>query len=89
MRRLRVIVSGEVQGVTFRASARRQAGELGLTGFARNLSDGSVELQFQGADWATENMLSWCRVGPPAAEVLSLQVEELPLSEDEFLFRIG
>jgi acylphosphatase len=62
-------VSGRVQGVGFRYSAYHQARSLGLSGWVRNLQDGSVELFFQGPEEKAEAFLSWLRRGPPGARV--------------------
>jgi len=63
----RFLVSGKVQGVFFRASARNEAVRLGLHGHARNLSDGSVEVVATGSDEALRELEQWLRKGPPAA----------------------
>jgi acylphosphatase len=65
----RFLVSGKVQGVFFRASARNEALRLGLHGHARNLSDGSVEVIAEGSDAALQELEQWLRKGPPAARV--------------------
>lgn len=65
----RFLVSGKVQGVFFRASARNEALRLGLHGHARNLSDGSVEVVAKGSDAALQELEQWLRMGPPAARV--------------------
>lgn len=65
----RINVRGRVQGVFFRAAARRCANELGLRGLARNEPDGSVYLEVEGNPDALDRFLTWCREGPPAAEV--------------------
>jgi acylphosphatase len=65
----RFLVSGKVQGVFFRASARNEALRLGLHGHARNLSDGSVEVVAKGSDEALKELEQWLRKGPPAARV--------------------
>ncbi|MGB0712776.1 MAG: acylphosphatase [Gammaproteobacteria bacterium] len=62
-------VSGRVQGVWYRASTAHKARELGLTGHAHNLSDGSVEVLACGEDGAVQDLLSWLWQGPPAARV--------------------
>jgi acylphosphatase len=77
----RFIVSGRVQGVWFRASAREQAVALGLRGFARNLADGRVEVLAAGDEAALDRLAAWLRLGPPLAEVDDL--ERLPASDDE------
>lgn len=71
--RLRVIIEGRVQGVWFRDSTRRQALSLGLSGWVRNLPDGSVEAVFEGPEGRVRQMVSWCHRGPPAARVLRVQ----------------
>jgi acylphosphatase len=65
----RFLVSGKVQGVFFRASARNEAMRLGLHGHARNLSDGSVEVVATGSDEALRELEQWLRKGPPSARV--------------------
>ena len=73
-----VRVSGGVQGVYYRASARREGVLLGLCGWVKNLADGSVALRLQGDPAAVDRMLDWCRVGPPAASVSRLEVGDAP-----------
>ena len=65
----RFIVSGKVQGVFFRASARNEAVRLGLHGHARNLSDGRVEVIASGSVEAVQQLEQWLWQGPPAARV--------------------
>ena len=67
-------VDGRVQGVGFRASARREATRLGLAGFARNEADGSVAIEVEGDEAALEAFVAWCRVGPPGARVDRVEV---------------
>ncbi len=69
MKRVRVHVSGIVQGVFFRAAARRVAADLNLTGWVRNMRDGGVEAIFEGEDAAVGKMVEWCQAGPPSARV--------------------
>jgi len=63
------VVSGRVQGVFFRASARQEALRLGLTGHARNLPDGTVEVVACGDDAALAQLERWLELGPPLAQV--------------------
>lgn len=67
--RVNLIISGQVQGVFFRASALEQAQSLSLAGWVQNLSDGSVEVMAEGQRYALEDLVAWCRRGPPAAQV--------------------
>ena len=64
-----IIVYGQVQRVFFRASAQAQASELGVTGWIRNLHDGTVEVHAEGNQDALSHFIEWCRKGPPLAEV--------------------
>jgi acylphosphatase len=67
--RAHVLVSGRVQGVWFRASTRRRAEELGVSGWVRNLPDGRVEAEFVGEEQAVREALSFIAVGPEHARV--------------------
>ncbi|MFE8069559.1 acylphosphatase [Marinobacteraceae bacterium S3BR75-40.1] len=71
---IRAIVSGQVQGVNFRASTRSVAEPLGITGHAKNLSDGTVEVLACGDDQALEELVEWLHKGPPAADVTNVDV---------------
>ncbi|MEY6432625.1 acylphosphatase [Thioalkalicoccus limnaeus] len=71
----RCLVGGRVQGVFFRASAREQALRLGVTGHARNLPDGRVEVLVCGDAQAVAAMRDWLRTGPPRAEVTGVACE--------------
>jgi acylphosphatase len=85
MRRVRVTVSGRVQGVFFRVSCAELAAELGLAGWIRNAPGGAVEAVFEGADPAVEEIVAWCREGPPTATVDRVRVhEETPVGEAGF-----
>jgi acylphosphatase len=66
---VRCFVVGRVQGVFYRASTRRQAERLGVTGYARNLSDGRVEVLACGTRGAVEELCAWLIQGPAHAEV--------------------
>ncbi|MGH7899332.1 MAG: acylphosphatase [Candidatus Binatia bacterium] len=76
--RARLRVRGFVQGVFYRASARRQAAALGLRGFVKNRDDGSVEVVAEGPEAAIERFIEWCREGPPGARVTKVDVERGP-----------
>jgi len=70
----RVLVSGRVQGVFFRDSCARRARAQGVAGWVRNTADGRVEARFEGLPGPVENLLAWCREGPPRAEVTGVEV---------------
>lgn len=73
--RRHLLVEGRVQGVFYRAGAEREAARLGLSGFARNLRDGRVEIEIEGAPRAVDEFIAWARMGPPRADVTSVYVE--------------
>jgi len=75
MKRIAIKVYGRVQGVFFRHTARLRAEELGITGFARNESDGSMTVVAEGEEEALQKFLEWCRKGPPLASVEKVEVE--------------
>ena len=89
MKRLRAIVSGRVQGVSFRAATCREARELGVVGWVRNLPDGSVELEVEGPDDRVAALLAWCEHGPPFARVTHVAVTELAALGRETAFTIS
>ena len=83
--RRRVVVHGQVQGVFFRDSCRREASRLGVTGWVRNADDGSVDAVFEGEADAVEAMCRWCQVGPSHARVERVETTtEQPAGEREF-----
>jgi acylphosphatase len=86
MRRVRAIVTGRVQGVAYRASTVEQASVHGLTGWVRNLPDGSVELEAQGDEARVAALLAWCEHGPPAARVTGVAADDRPLIDGEHGF---
>jgi acylphosphatase len=73
----RCLVAGRVQGVFYRASTRARAESLGVTGYARNLADGRVEVLACGEHAAVQALCDWLWDGPPAADVASVEVEHL------------
>lgn len=74
----RFVVTGRVQGVFFRASTREFALQLGVTGSARNLVDGSVEVIASGSPQALDELDAWLHHGPPVARVESVRRADLP-----------
>jgi acylphosphatase len=71
-----VVVSGRVQGVFFRASCRDLARSSGVSGWVSNEPDGTVHAVFEGEPQAVEDMIAWCRQGPPQADVDDVAVTE-------------
>jgi acylphosphatase len=76
-------VTGKVQGVFYRASARERAAELGLSGTAKNRDDGSVVLDMHGPRDAIDQFVAWCREGPPRARVDHVDVRTFPTHSQE------
>lgn len=74
--RVSVTVYGRVQGVAFRNYTSRRAMELGVSGWVRNLPDGSVAGVFEGDENAVNVLVDWCRQGPPAAVVERLDLRQ-------------
>lgn len=74
MVRVRVLVSGKVQGVFFRDTCRRVALEHNVAGWVRNLPDGRVEAVFEGPDDKVERLVAWSRRGPRSAVVTDVAV---------------
>lgn len=73
MRTCRIIVTGKVQGVYYRQSARDKALRLGITGFVMNRADGSVEIEAQGDEALLRQLEEWCRRGPVLAKVEAVE----------------
>lgn len=73
-RRVRVIISGRVQGVYFRHFTKVKASELGVRGWVKNLDDGRVEAVFEGDPGSVRAMVDWCHHGPPTARVDSVEI---------------
>lgn len=74
---VRLIVTGRVQGVWFRASTRDEAQRLGLIGSVRNLANGGVEIVAAGEDVMVEQFIQWAHKGPPMADVTHVEIETL------------
>ena len=72
-------VSGKVQGVFYRASTADEAISLGLYGFVRNESDGSVYVEVEGDEQNINQLIAWCKQGPPRAVVSAVEVNEQPI----------
>lgn len=86
--RVRVFVSGLVQGVGYRYSTVDRAKYLGLTGWVRNLPDGRVEAVFEGDKKTVESAIDWCRRGPAGAKVSDVSWEyEEPKGDRTFEIR--
>ncbi len=86
--RAHVFVTGEVQGVAYRANTEDAAKSRGLDGWVRNLDDGRVEAVFEGPRPVVDEMVNWCETGSPAANVSDVSAEyEEPRGTDGFHVR--
>jgi acylphosphatase len=84
----KVVISGAVQGVSFRASMREVAMRVGVDGWVRNRDDGAVEALVQGEEADVEKLLEWAKVGPQGARVISVRHERLEGHPKQDGFRI-
>jgi acylphosphatase len=88
LRQLRIIVSGRVQGVGFRYTARDEAQDLGLKGWVRNRPSGEVEIVAEGREDVLKMLAAWAHLGPPAAHVSRVHEEWSEYSGQFAEFRI-
>lgn len=75
-RRTKIFVYGTVQGVFFRANAKKKAEELGLNGWVKNKENNSVEILVEGPEDKIKKFTEWCKVGPPNARVDRIEVKK-------------
>ena len=76
MKRIRAVVRGDVQGVGFRAATAHEARRAQLAGWVRNLRDGSVEVEAEGAAPAVDGLIKWLRRGPSLARVTAVEIDD-------------
>jgi acylphosphatase len=77
MRRVHVLVSGDVQGVGYRYSLRLEARSAGVAGWVRNRADGTVEAEIEGDGERVDAVLAWMAQGPPGSTVADARVRDL------------
>lgn len=78
MKRVHLLVKGVVQGVGFRYYTEKEAKRLSLSGWVRNLHDGSVEIEAEGDEKRVLEFMEWVHQGPTKALVESVEITELP-----------
>ena len=88
MRSVRCRITGRVQGVWFRGSAQTEARRLGVTGYATNLADGSVEVLAHGDDSAIDQFVAWLQRGPRLARVDAVTVAPAALENSPADFEV-
>lgn len=87
-KRVHVHISGRVQGVYYRQTALKIAGELGIYGWVKNTLDGRVEGVFEGDEVKVDNMVEWCRKGPSMSRVDNVEMLEEKYRNEFNDFRI-
>lgn len=88
MERKVINIFGRVQKVGFRFSTLQKARKLDITGYVKNLRDGSVEIEAQGEELIIEEFIAWCKQGPIYSEVKKIIVEDMDIKKDESKFEI-
>jgi acylphosphatase len=87
-KRLHIIVSGLVQGVGFRMFVMREASARNLSGWTRNLPDGTVEIEAQGNSGLVDELIRQTQIGPSRSRVTSIKIREIAFNADEKGFRL-
>lgn len=82
MKRVRLVISGQVQGVFFRKSALEKASELGLAGWVKNSGNG-VLAEVEGEPIKVEQFITWCYRGPDAAVVTGVETQIVPAEGEQ------
>ena len=88
IKRIRVIISGRVQGVGFRYFTQREGERFGLVGWVKNLPNGDVEAEAEGDEAQVDAFVEAIRRGPPASRVLNYQIDEIPANHRDVRFDI-
>lgn len=83
-----LLISGRVQGVSYRASAWEKAQQLGIHGWVKNLPDGRVEMVIAGEQVTLEQMISWAEQGPQFADVSHIDISEQSAINTQSEFQI-
>ncbi len=84
MKHLNLIVTGNVQGVSYRAATKAVADQLGIRGFVVNRQDGSVYIEAEGKPFSIDMFLDWCKEGPEKAVVENVNHEESELKNFQY-----
>lgn len=87
-KQVRVIIQGKVQGVFYRASTRRTADALGITGWVKNMPDQTVHALFQGNPDTLHQMIQWCKKGPAGSRVDRVLCEDQEVTTEYENFKI-
>lgn len=76
-------ITGLVQGVFYRVEMKKMADLLGVTGWVRNTDDDAVEAHVEGDEGAVQELIDWCRKGPPLARVEKVEITDAATEEQE------
>jgi len=88
LKRVNVVVHGEVQGVYFRSYAQAEGQKLGLSGWVQNRADGTVELALEGEVSKINQMIHWLHEGSPGSKVTKLKITEERVYGETGVFNI-
>ncbi len=82
MIRVHLTISGDVQGVFFRAHTQEKAEEFGVKGWVANEADGTVSVTIEGPENKVNDLVDWCHGGPSTSTVKKVQIEQSPYTEE-------
>ncbi len=88
MKRMKLLISGKVQGVYYRKSMFDFVAKLPITGYVRNVPSGEVQAEIQGGMEDLNSVLAWCEQGPPMSEVTKVSTDFIEIVEGESKFEI-
>lgn len=88
MKRVKITISGDVQGIFFRAFIKDRAIELGLTGYVRNTPDKKIEVIVEGHELKINKLIEQCREGPSGAKVVNVSTTTLPYTGEYKQFKV-
>lgn len=84
LKKIRITISGKVQGVFYRMNTKNKAGELGLTGWVKNTPNGKVEVLAEGKERVLKEFIKWCYNGSKGAKVDKIEVEWEDVNKEKF-----
>ena len=84
LKKIHLLITGNVQGVFYRVNTKNKADELSLTGWVKNISDGKVEIFAEGEEKNLKEFIKWCYNGSEGARVDEVKVEWRDISKGEF-----
>jgi len=88
MKQFHLIISGDVQGLGYRAWMRREAQRLGITGWVKNRQDGAVEAVIQGEEEDVKKLIEKAKLGPDVSWVEKVDIQDMPVNENLLDFQV-